>query len=212
MSMSKSLHVIVADDEPDLLESYQAMLRSLGHEVIDAVHNGEHLITRCRELRPDMVISDIKMPGKDGIQAVLEVFRENPMRVILVTGYHAPDHIHDALGQMVLAYLAKPFSSRELAAAIERSGQRLAEFQALLGDAADPELAVKNRELLRLAKGVVMKRSSLNDREAFSHLQRLADENQVALTEMARRVVDAERSPDGSSVPVPRTPQLPNCV
>jgi response regulator NasT len=113
---------------------------------------------------------------------------------------------------MVLAYLAKPFSPKELADAIERSGQRLAEFRALLGDAADPQLAVKNRELLRLAKGVLMKRSSLTDREAFLHLRRLADENQVALTEMAQRVVDAERSPNASPDLFRRAPHLPNCV
>ncbi len=46
------------------------------------------------------------------------MFREHPMRVILVTGYHAPEHIHDALGKMVLAYLAKPFARNELVAAI----------------------------------------------------------------------------------------------
>ncbi|MFV1964162.1 MAG: ANTAR domain-containing response regulator [Pirellulaceae bacterium] len=210
--MSKAFRVIVADDESDLLESYQAMLRSLGHEVVAAAHSGEQLIQRCRELCPDLVISDIKMPGKDGIEAVLEAFGESPMRVILVTGYHAPDHIHDALGQMVLAYLAKPFTQSQLLAAIGRSEQRFAEFQALLDDGVVPGQAVKRRELLRLAKGVLMKKAVLSDREAFVRLKQLAEENRVSLAKMAKQVVDAEQSLHPAPDSLSRSPQMPNYV
>jgi AmiR/NasT family two-component response regulator len=210
--MSKVLRVIVADDEPDLLETCRAMLAFLGHEVVATAHNGEQLIEKCRAKRPDLIITDIKMPGKDGIQAVLEVFRETPVRVILVTGYHAPEHIHDALGRMVLAYLAKPFGENDLAAAIQRAEQRFTEFQALLDGHGDPQQAVKNRELLRLAKGVLIKRSSLNDRDAFLHLQRLAQQEGRSLIEIARQMVSAERADQPEPRPSSPSNELTNCV
>jgi AmiR/NasT family two-component response regulator len=134
------------------------------------------------------------MPGKDGVQAVLEVFREFPLRVILATGVRAPSHIHTALSEMVLAYLAKPFQQRELELALERVEQRFVEFQALLASGDSPRQAVEHRKTLRLAKGILMKRNGLGDRAAFQHLQQLASEQNVTLVEVAHRVITAERA------------------
>jgi len=210
--MTEAFRIILADDEPDLLESYQSMLHSLGHEVIAMARDGDELIDLCLSMHPDLVITDIKMPGKDGIQAVLEIFRKHPMRVILVTGYHAPDHIHDALGQMVLAYLAKPFRHRDLESAIWRAEQRFAEFRALLDGHDDPQQAVKHRELLRLAKGVLMKKALLSDREAFLRLRGMADEQNVRLADVAQQIVAHEQSGNAASDPMLRRERMPNCV
>ena len=95
--MTQSLRVVLADDEPELIAYYQSLLSAMGHDVVATAANGSELVRQCRLTQPDLVITDVKMPEKDGIQAVLEVFRERPMRVILVTGYHAPSHIYGAL-------------------------------------------------------------------------------------------------------------------
>jgi AmiR/NasT family two-component response regulator len=210
--MSGRLRVVVADDEPELRAFYEAILVSLGHEVVAVAADGQQLVQLCRSMFPDLVMSDIKMPGKDGIEAVLEAFRENPLRVILVTGFHAPSHIHSALGEMVLAYLAKPFQRRDLESAIERAGQRFDEFQALRENGSDPQRAVENREILRLAKGILMTRDGLGDRAAFGHLQQLARDAQVTLAEMARRVIASQSAPPSVPDAAPRDPQASNCL
>jgi response regulator NasT len=197
--MGRSLRTVIADDDPELCAYCESLLSALGHLVVGTATDGDELIRRCRETRPDLVISDVKMPKKDGIQAVVEVFRESPVRVILVTGYHAPGHIYHALREMVLAYLAKPFQRRELELAIERVDQRFAEFQALFDGGVDPQQAIAHRETLRLAKGVLMKRQQLGDRAAFRRLQDMARDQGQSLVVVAQSVVDAERqvpSPD----------------
>jgi AmiR/NasT family two-component response regulator len=191
--MSKAFRVVIADDEPELLEFYRSVLTSLGHTVVAQASCGEELVDRCRAAHPDLVMSDIKMPGKDGVQAVMEVFRHAPVRVILVTAYHAPSHIHGALDEMVLAYLAKPFRPRELEWAIDRADRRFEEFSALQQQCADPRQAIASRKTLRLAKGILMKRDSLGDREAFKRLQQLAREQQISLVDMAKRLIASDQ-------------------
>jgi response regulator NasT len=192
--MIKALRVVVADDEPELLAYYQSLLTAMGHTVVGTARNGAELVEQCRRAHPDLVITDVKMPEKDGIEAVLEAFRESPMRVILVTGYHAPGHIYRALREMVLAYLAKPFQQRELELAIERAEQRFEEFLALRDSGSAPQQAVEHRETLRLAKGILMKRNGFGDRAAFRHLQHLAQEKRLPLIQIAQSVIDAERA------------------
>jgi AmiR/NasT family two-component response regulator len=192
--MSKAFRVVIADDEPELLDFYRSVLISLGHTVVATASCGKELVDQCRATHPDLVLSDIKMPGQDGLQAVLEVFRDAPVRVILVTGYHAPSHIHGALAEMVLAYLAKPFRPRELEWAIDRADRRFREFLALQQQGDDPRQAIESRKTLRLAKGILMKRDALSDREAFQRLQQLAREQQVSLVEMAKRLIAAEQT------------------
>lgn len=192
--MTRPLRVVVADDEPDLLAYCQSLVARIGHTVVGCAASGDELVKRCRETRPDLVITDVKMPVKNGIQAALEVFRESPLRVILVSGYHAPGQLADALREMVLAYLAKPFQQRELELAINRVDQRFEEFQALSEPGADPAEAIGNREVLRLAKGILIKRQGLGDRAAFEYLQRLAQEKNLSLAAVSRSVIDSECS------------------
>lgn len=209
--MTQPLRVVLADDEPELLAYYQTLLGAMGHEVVATATNGEDLVRQCRATRPDLVITDVKMPEKDGIQAVLEVFRERPMRVILVTGYHAPSHIYGALREMVLAYLAKPFQQRELEMAIERVEQRFVEFQALRESGADGAKVGENRETLRLAKGILMKRGGLTDRLAFRELQTLAQARNVSLLAAAQRVIEEEGTRTSAPSQAAQENQVSNC-
>src|SRR5438067_13522038 len=88
---TRSLRIVVADDERDTRQFFQELLAHLGHEVVAVAETGRELVEQCRAAHPDLVITDIKMPDMDGIQAAAEVNRDNPVPVILVTGYHEAD-------------------------------------------------------------------------------------------------------------------------
>src|SRR5262249_49191174 len=94
--VSRSLRVAVADDEPDMLLYLRTTLPLLGHEVVAAARTGEELVERCRTAHPDLVITDIKMPGLDGIAAAAAIFRERPTPVILVSAYHDSELVERA--------------------------------------------------------------------------------------------------------------------
>ncbi len=86
--MERSLRILVADDDSQIREFYQAILSEIGHEVLLVVETGQQLVDQCRRLRPDLVISDIKMPDMDGLDASQQIYREMPTPIILVSSYH----------------------------------------------------------------------------------------------------------------------------
>jgi AmiR/NasT family two-component response regulator len=112
--MNRPLRVVVADDEPDMLQYLETTLPLLGHQVVASARTGSELVEQCRATRPDLVITDIKMPGLDGIDAVVQSFREAPAPVILVSGYQTPDLIERAGADCVFAYLVKPIKEGDL--------------------------------------------------------------------------------------------------
>src|SRR5262249_51333828 len=85
-----SLRISIADDEPDMRDYFQKILPALGHAVVCAAKTGKELVEHCLELKPDLVITDIKMPDMDGIEAAVALYRDNPVPVILVSAYHDP--------------------------------------------------------------------------------------------------------------------------
>jgi two-component system, response regulator PdtaR len=197
--MSRSLRVAVADDEPDMLLYLKTTLPLLGHEVVGAARTGDELLAKCRAARPDLVITDIKMPGPDGITAAAEIFRERPTPVILVSAYHDPELIERAGAECVFGYLVKPIKEADLPPTIAVAMRRFELFQSLHQEAADLRQALEDRKLVERAKGVLMRRSGADEADAYRRLQKLATDRRCKLAEAARWVLtveDATRPPD----------------
>jgi CheY-like chemotaxis protein len=113
-----ALRIAVADDEPDMREYFERILPRLGHEVVSIAATGTELVEQCRRERPDLVITDIKMPDMDGLDAAAEICRETPVPVILVTGYQDRHHRQRARQPHVRVYLVKPIKRTDLEASI----------------------------------------------------------------------------------------------
>src|SRR5262245_44635580 len=112
--MSGPLRVVVADDEPDMREYFQKLLPRLGHKVVGSADNGRTLVELCRTLQPDLVITDIKMPDLDGIDAAIAIHAERPVPIILVSAYHDPELIARAENDHIFGYLVKPIKGADL--------------------------------------------------------------------------------------------------
>lgn len=192
--MTKSLRIAVAEDEPELLADLSETLTEFGHEVVAAVQNGSDLIDSCREFRPDLVITDIKMPDMDGLEAASIIRKECPIPFVVVSAYHDQEFIDRALKEHVLAYLIKPVNDQSLKASIDLAMQRFKEFQALQQQAADLEQALQDRKLIERAKGILMQRAELSEPDAFRRLQLLSSQKNTKMVEIARTIVDADEA------------------
>jgi response regulator NasT len=190
--MNTALRVIVADDEPDMLDYFQKALTRLGHKVVAAVPNGQALVEKCRALQPDLVLTDIRMPDMDGIDAAAKIYHERPVPVILVSAYSDPALIARAEADHVLGYLVKPVKQADLAPTIALALRRFEEFQTLRQEAADLRQALEDRKVIERAKGIVMKRGRLDEPEAFRRLQKLANDQSRKLADVARMVIAVE--------------------
>lgn len=129
--MSQSLRIAVADDEPDILDHYRKVLTRAGHEVVVAARNGRELIDRCRDVRPDLVLTDICMPDMDGIEAAAEIYADAPVPIILASSHHSDELIGQAEGSQILAYLVKPVRAADLSTTIAIVLRRFAQLRAM---------------------------------------------------------------------------------
>jgi response regulator NasT len=192
--MSTSLRIAVADDEPDMRDYFQKCLRRLGHQVVAVAQDGRELVERCRAERPDLVITDIKMPKLDGIDAAVAIYRERPVPIILVSAYHDAALVERAEADHVLGYLVKPIKQGDLEPVIALAMRRFEQFEALRREAADLRQALEDRKAIERAKGMLMKRGPLDEEAAFGRLQALAGEKKCKLVEVAQQILLAEEA------------------
>ena len=192
--MNRSLRIAVADDEPDMQDYFRTILPQLGHTVVAVAGTGRELVERCRALHPDLVITDIKMPDMDGIEAACQIYRDGPIPVILVSAYHDAEFIRRAEADHILAYLVKPIKQSDLEPAIAIAMRRFEQFQALRKEAADLKQALEDRKTIEKAKGILMRKAGLDEADAFRRLQKLASDKNQKLVAIARMILTAEEA------------------
>jgi response regulator NasT len=190
--MSRPLKIAVADDEPRMLDFYRETLHQLGHEVVTAAQTGRALVEQARADRPDLIITDIKMPDMDGIDAARQICRDEITPVILVSAFSDPDLIERAGSNYVMAYLVKPLKPKDLEPAIAIVSRRFEEFQALRKEADNLRQAMQDRKLIERAKGILMKRTGQDEPSAFRRLQKLARDTNRKLVEVAQMILTVD--------------------
>jgi len=192
--MTRSLKIAIADDELDMRDYFQQILPLLGHQVVGVAKDGRELVDLCAATRPDLVITDIKMPDMDGIDAAARIYRNAAIPVILVSAYHDPEFIERAEADHIMAYLVKPIKQADLEPAISIAMRRFEQFQALRKETSDLKQALEDRKVIERAKGILMKKANLDEHDAFRRLQRLASDKNHKLIEIAQMILTAEEA------------------
>jgi response regulator NasT len=192
--MSRSISIAVAEDEPLMQRYLSETLALLGHRVACMVGTGGELVDRCKAERPDLVLTDIRLPDMDGLQAAAEIYDADPVPIIVISAFHDPDLIVRAEKNHVLAYLVKPIKQEDLEPAIAIALSRFQEFRTLRQETDNLRQALEDRKLIERAKGLLMKRAGLDEPEAFRRLQKLARDKNQRLVEIAHIIVTADEA------------------
>ncbi len=187
------LRVAVADDDPAILEFVRDLLEGMGHAVTASCSTGQELINACAESPPDLIVTDVKMPGVDGIEAATTINRRRATPIILVTSFGETELIGRALRTSVLAYLIKPIKQIDLEVAVAVAIRRFREHRAVCDMAAALRQSLEERKTVERAKGVLMRRGRLGEEEAYKRLQKISKENSRKLPETARMVIALDR-------------------
>ncbi len=181
--------VIVADDEPITRQDIVEMLSNQGYVVVGDVGDGRSAVNLARELKPDIVIMDIKMPTLDGIDAAKILTEEDICPVLLLTAYHEKELVDRARQAGVAAYLVKPFRESDLSPAIEVALARFQEFRDLRKQLADLKDALETRKLVDRAKGILMDTQGLTEAQAFRKIQKMSMDTRRAMKDIAQAIV-----------------------
>jgi response regulator NasT len=192
--MTPGLKIVLADDDAKFVQFCQETLGKLGHQVVGTASTGAELVAQCQAASPDLVITDIKMPDMDGIEAARQIYQRTALPFILISGYQDPDFLERAGASYILAYLVKPIKGKDLQPAIAIAVRRFAEFQALQQESSDLRQALQERKLIERAKGILMRRATLDEGAAFSRMQKMASASNRKLVEIAESLITAEEA------------------
>jgi response regulator NasT len=192
METERPLRIVVADDEPDMRLFLREVLPRLGHQLVGEAGSGKELVECCRRTRPDLIVTDIRMPDGDGIVAAAQVNREVQVPVILVTAHHEDGVLEEGPANHIMAYLAKPVKPVDLQAAIRLAMLRFSHLLALSKEASDLRQALEDRKVIERAKGILMRRLGVDEAESYRRLRCLASSRNIKLVEVGREVLAAE--------------------
>jgi len=186
--------VIIADDESLIRKDLREMLTNLDYLVVGEVGDGRSAVNLARELRPDVVIMDIKMPDMDGIEAASILTAERIAPVVLLTAYSQRDLVERAKEAGVAGYIVKPFQESDLAPAIEVALARFREFRALEQEVGDLKQALETRKFVDRAKGILMDTQGLTEAEAFRKIQKMSMNTRKPMKEVAEAIILAHQA------------------
>jgi response regulator NasT len=136
--MSEKLRIAIADDELDMRDYYSRILPRLGHQVVVVSATGADLVEQCRKAHPDLVITDIRMPDLDGLEATARLCEEQPVPIILVSAHPDPDLIRRPEAEHIMGYLVKPIRQADLERAIAQALQRFEQAQLFCKEESTP--------------------------------------------------------------------------
>lgn len=183
--------VVIAEDEALIRLDLKETLDELGYEVVGEAGDGEQAVALARELRPDLVILDVKMPVLDGISAAQRIAAAGIAPVVILTAFSQRDLVERARDAGAMAYLVKPFSSTDLMPAIEMAVSRYAEAAALGAEVSSLSEQLATRKVLDRAKGILQATRQLSEPEAFRWIQQSAMDQRVSMRAVADTVIAA---------------------
>lgn len=185
--------IIIADDESLIRMDLREMLTNLGYLVVGEVGDGRSAVNLARELRPDIVVMDIKMPDMDGIEAARILTEERVAPVLLLSAYSQQELVTRAREAGVAGYLVKPFRESDLTPAIEVALSRFSEFRALEREMGSLRETLETRKVVERAKGILMDTQGLNESEAFRRIQKMSMNNRKPMKAVAEAIILAHQ-------------------
>jgi two-component system, response regulator PdtaR len=195
MTAPAPLRVLVAEDESLIRLDLVEMLREEGYEVCGEAGDGQAAVELAHELRPDLVVLDVKMPVLDGLSAAEQIVRARIAPVVILTAFSQRDLVERAREAGAMAYLVKPFQKKDLLPTVEMAVSRFAEVVALEREVADLSGRLEARKTIERAKGLLQAEHGMSEPEAFRWVQRTSMDERRSMREVAQDLLDGVRTP-----------------
>lgn len=181
--------VVVAEDEALIRLDIVEALKDAGYDVVGEAANGQEAVDRTRELQPDVVVMDVKMPGTDGITAAKEISKDNLAAVVMLTAFSQQSLVERAAEAGAMAYVVKPFVPEKLLPALEVALSRYDEINVLKDEVSDMKTRFETRKRVDQAKGLLMESMDMTEAEAFRWIQKTSMDRRLTMREVADAVI-----------------------
>jgi two-component system, response regulator PdtaR len=187
--------VLIAEDEALIRLDLKEMLEEEGYAVVGEAGDGETAVAMAEQLRPELVILDVKMPGLDGLAAAERIGEAHLAPVVMLTAFSQRDLIERARDAGAMAYLVKPFQKKDLMPAIEMAVSRYAQIVALEAEVGDLAGRLAARKLLDRAKALLQADHGMSEADAFRYVQRTSMNRRTTMAAIAEAIVSGGLRP-----------------
>jgi response regulator NasT len=181
---------VVAEDEVLIRMDLAEMLTEEGYNVVGQAGDGATAVELTEQLRPDLVILDVKMPVLDGIAAAEQIAGQRIAPVVILTAFSQRELVERARDAGAMAYLVKPFTQADLVPAIEMAVSRFSELALLEAEVADLTERLETRKAVERAKSLLMEQLELSEPDAFRWIQKTAMDLRLSMRQVADGVVE----------------------
>lgn len=203
--MSQSLRIVVIVPDPALADEQQEHAaqqlersRSLRMGLLEAQYDvvatlpaDVFLHERIAQLRPDLIIVDAESEARDALEHVVMATRDERRPIVLFTNDPDTTHVPDAVAAGVCAYIVEGLSPQRIRPILQVAMARFRHEQSLRAELQDARDELKDRKTIDRAKGILMQRQALSEKEAYDRLRRLAMDKGVKMAQIAQRMIDA---------------------
>jgi DNA-binding NarL/FixJ family response regulator len=202
------MRVLICEDETIIRLDLRATFEDAGDEIVGEARDGEEALRLAAELDPDVVLMDLEMPDKDGIEVTRELGTRRPAAaVVVLTSFSDRERILAALDAGAVGYLLKDAEPDELARAIHAAGRGDAPLhpraarELLERHRAGPQLTERGQEVLTLlAQGLpnklIARRLAISERTVKGHVTHIFE--RIGVTDRTQAALWVERRRDRS--------------
>jgi two-component system, response regulator PdtaR len=186
--------VVVADDEPHVLNTLSQLIEFAGHRVVGKASDGDEAISLNQTMCPDVVVLDLVMPGMTGLDTAKQMMVTRPVAIVACTAHYDDDLVNSASSTGIYGYVVKPCSQAALVSAIQVAVSRFRDSRVLRVEVDALKEALASKKVVEQAKSIVMQTRQLSEDEAHKFLQQESQRQSRSLTELAEAVISAERA------------------
>jgi response regulator NasT len=187
----KQMRVLVVDETPERANILREGLRRAGYEVSASLSSPVSLLATIEQLKPDVIVIDTESPSRDVLEHLVVLTQHTPRPVVMFSSDGAPETIREAVRAGVSAYVVDGLDPNRIRAIIDVAVARFEDFQRLREELAQANLKLAERKLVERAKGLLMKRRSLDEQAAYALLRKFAMDRKLRLGEVAQQLIDA---------------------
>lgn len=186
-----TLRVLIADENDLVSLTVSEQLQQLGHSVVGIARNGSDALIQLQRHRPDVLLCEVRLSERDSLEIAAEAAAVGAA-VVLHSAPLTADQLNRALDHGVLAFLSKPLRIADAEPTLQMAVRCRRDLSALQKENDELKDSLEARKLIERAKGILMQRLHLTERDAYERLRQRARDRRAKMRDIAQAIIEAE--------------------